>query len=87
MTLLFKEVSGDSCVHCTEGIIQEVDISIMVEDSCQVYPRLLSSTQGHASLSHQCQITIHKQSNILGGGWREMKRKLEVFRVKTYPVR
>ena len=65
--LLFKEVSGNSCVHCAEGIIQEVDIGIVVEDPCQVYPRLLPSTQGHASLSHQCQITIHKLSNILGG--------------------
>ena len=69
--LLFKEVSGNSCVHCAEGIIQEVDIGVVVEDPCQVYPRLLPSTQGHASLSHQRQITIHKLSNILGGDGEE----------------
>ena len=72
--LLFKEVSGNSCVHCTEGIVQEVDIGIVVEDPCQVYPRLLPPTQGHTSLSHQCQITIHKLSNILEGDGEETGR-------------
>ena len=79
--LLFKEVSGNSCVHCAEGIIQEVDIGIVVEDPCQVYPRLLPSTQGHASLSHQRQITIHKLSNILGGD--EVRYKVTSLHVQT----
>ena len=72
--LLFKEMSGNSCVHCAEGIVQEVDIGIVVEDPCQVYPCLLPPTQGHTSLSHQCQITIHKLSNILEGDGEETGR-------------
>ena len=82
--VLFKEVSGNSCVHCAEGIVQEVDIGIVVEDPCQVYPCLLPPTQGHTSLSHQCQITIHKLSNILEGDGEETGRDGEEITAQRY---
>ena len=78
MFLLFKEVSGNTCIHCTKGVVQEVNIGIMIDDSCQVYSRLLPPTQGHTPLSHQSQITIHKQSYVLmrvGEGGMEKEDK------------
>ena len=73
MHLLLKELLPHSSVHCTERVIQEIDVCIMIHSSGQVHPGLLSSTQGHTPLTHQCQVTIHQDINILHREQKEFK--------------
>lgn len=68
-----KDVSGHHCVHSTEGIIEEVHLSLVVHCSGQVYPGLLAPAQGHAPLPHEGVVSIRKLLYVLGGGetWGE----------------
>lgn len=52
-------------INCTEGVVKEVYISIVVHCPGKVHSGLLTSTQGHTPLPHQSQVTIDKQLNIL----------------------
>ncbi len=52
-------------VHCTEGVIQEVDVGFMIHSSGQVDPSLLATTQSHTPLTNKSQVSINQQLNVL----------------------
>ena len=58
-TILVIELSGNWSVNGRERVIQEIEVSLMVDSSGQVDSCLLTSTESHSSLSYQCQISMY----------------------------
>ncbi len=56
---------GHPSIHCTEWVIKEINVCLVVDCSGQTHSGLLSSTESHSSLTHQCQVTIYQLSDVL----------------------
>ena len=63
--ILFKEMFGNSCIHSTERVNQEVNVCLVVDCSGQTHSGLLPPTQSDSSLTNQRQVSINKQLDVL----------------------
>ena len=61
----FKDLLAYCRVNCTERVVQQVDICLVVDSSGQVDSSLLPTTQGRTPLTHHSQVSIEQLSQIL----------------------
>ena len=59
------ELPGDGGVHGGERVVEEEEVSPVVDSSSQVHPRLLPPTESHSPLPHQCQVAVQQLSHVL----------------------
>ena len=58
------------CINCTERVIQQINVCIIVDGSCQLNPLFLTSTHVQSSLTNLCQVSVVEIFDILVQGTR-----------------
>lgn len=56
------------CIDCTERIVQEIYISILIESTGKLNPLLLPATEIHSSFSYLGEISIWEQIEVFYQG-------------------
>ena len=79
VTLPVKDVSAYGGIHSTEGVIKQIDLSVLVEGPGQTDTGLLTSTQHQTTLSYQRAVTMWKSTQIL-----ELHRARQAWKHRGY---
>mmetsp|Transcript_12992 Transcript_12992/g.19989 ORF Transcript_12992/g.19989 Transcript_12992/m.19989 type:complete len:466 (-) Transcript_12992:1914-3311(-) len=62
---IIKNMSSDMSIDSTEGVIKEINISVLVHGTSKRNTLLLPSTKSDTFLTNLCEITSRKHGNIL----------------------
>ena len=65
MYSLLKEMFADGGVDCTKWVVEQVDVSVVVDGTRQADARLLTAAEADAFLAHQCAVTVLHELQFL----------------------
>jgi hypothetical protein len=55
--MYLKKVGSGMRIHCTERIIEQIDVSILIQSAGYLDPLLLAATKIDATLANDCLVT------------------------------